>query len=434
MTKDPVPLRKLVPAIPQELETICLKALEKAADQRYDTARAMAEDLRSFLNDMPIAAKRPGTVRRVFKFARRHRAMVTAVTALVLVSLASIVSAVAVRKSRERERESTVQGLFSEAERLREAHEWSKAAATYNKVLSSDASHLMALVNLAIVRKEQYNAALPNVNVQFLTDGITLCERAIQLEPNNDRAWNTKGVLLKMSGRFDEAIEAYKRVRELKPDDPYYWANMAQVNVLQKDLDLALDNLHRASESVNPREKYSCNVLRDMALVEFMRGDSTAQSNIARAYKCDATERTLLVQARMRLISPQPDYQAARDETGAAVVTVQEREVQQFLMRYLALANLRLQRFAKARDCAEEALSLGDMPTYNKLIVALAEHRLGQLEKARQAFQESQAVWPEKLAEKGEYVPSAIKGFLWFESADELLALRSELERLLPPT
>src|SRR5262249_39717389 len=60
-------------AVPAELETIVLKAMEKTPADRYGTAREMAEDLGRFLNDEPIRAKRPTLVHRTRKWARRHR-------------------------------------------------------------------------------------------------------------------------------------------------------------------------------------------------------------------------------------------------------------------------------------------------------------------------------------------------------------------------
>ena len=53
-------LRKLDPAIPRDLETIVLKAIEKDPADRYATAGELAEDLRRFLDDRPIRARRVG--------------------------------------------------------------------------------------------------------------------------------------------------------------------------------------------------------------------------------------------------------------------------------------------------------------------------------------------------------------------------------------
>src|SRR5262249_19501057 len=56
--KEPKPPRSLNKKVPLDLETICLKALEKDPDRRYQTAGAMAEDLRRFVNRFEISARR----------------------------------------------------------------------------------------------------------------------------------------------------------------------------------------------------------------------------------------------------------------------------------------------------------------------------------------------------------------------------------------
>jgi serine/threonine protein kinase/Tfp pilus assembly protein PilF len=74
---EPLSLQKLNPAIPRELETIVLKAIEKNAHERYATATELADDLRRFLEDQPIHAKRPTIRERLRKWSRRHRSLVT---------------------------------------------------------------------------------------------------------------------------------------------------------------------------------------------------------------------------------------------------------------------------------------------------------------------------------------------------------------------
>jgi serine/threonine protein kinase/uncharacterized protein HemY len=81
---EPKPLRKWDRAIPAELETIVLKALEKAPAERYATAQAFADDLRRYRMHEPIRARRATLWQRARKFARRHQgATVTAAIALV---------------------------------------------------------------------------------------------------------------------------------------------------------------------------------------------------------------------------------------------------------------------------------------------------------------------------------------------------------------
>src|SRR5262245_23691144 len=66
--KEPVPLRKLDPTIPRDLETICLKCLEKDPDRRYASAKDLADDLRRFVNRFAIHAKRAGPLTRAKKW------------------------------------------------------------------------------------------------------------------------------------------------------------------------------------------------------------------------------------------------------------------------------------------------------------------------------------------------------------------------------
>jgi eukaryotic-like serine/threonine-protein kinase len=87
LDEDPVPPRRINPSIPRDLETIILKAMEKEPSARYRTARALADDLRRFLDDEPIRARRPTVVDRAVKWSRRHRTATIASTIALLVTL-----------------------------------------------------------------------------------------------------------------------------------------------------------------------------------------------------------------------------------------------------------------------------------------------------------------------------------------------------------
>jgi tetratricopeptide (TPR) repeat protein len=84
--EEPVAPRKLDRAVPGELETIVLKALEKSPADRYATAQDLADDLRCFLQDRPIQARRPSLRQVALKWARRRRAVVWATAAVLLLA------------------------------------------------------------------------------------------------------------------------------------------------------------------------------------------------------------------------------------------------------------------------------------------------------------------------------------------------------------
>jgi eukaryotic-like serine/threonine-protein kinase len=84
---EPRPPRRQNRATPFDLETIVLKAMAKRVEDRYATAQELADDLRRFLDQKPIRARRPAPWERAAKWARRHRAVVGSALALLLLLL-----------------------------------------------------------------------------------------------------------------------------------------------------------------------------------------------------------------------------------------------------------------------------------------------------------------------------------------------------------
>ena len=89
--KEPEPLRKSNDKVPRDLETICLKSLDKDPDRRYQTAGQMAADLRRYINRHAISARRIGPVEKTIRYLRRNPyAAAFLGLLLVTVSIASI--------------------------------------------------------------------------------------------------------------------------------------------------------------------------------------------------------------------------------------------------------------------------------------------------------------------------------------------------------
>ena len=84
---DPIAPRRLDASIPLDLETIVLKALEKEPNRRYGSARQIGEDLRRFLDQQTICARRPTLFERAAKWGRRHRAVLLPAAAVAFLSL-----------------------------------------------------------------------------------------------------------------------------------------------------------------------------------------------------------------------------------------------------------------------------------------------------------------------------------------------------------
>lgn len=87
-TQDALPPSRLQPKVPRDLETICLKCLQKEPLRRYASGQELADDLRRFLDGQPILARPVGLVERSIKWARRRPAAAALVAAgLLLVGL-----------------------------------------------------------------------------------------------------------------------------------------------------------------------------------------------------------------------------------------------------------------------------------------------------------------------------------------------------------
>src|SRR5262249_1010240 len=78
-----VPPRQLQSKTPHDLETVCLKCLQKEAARRYPSAEALADDLRRFLDEKPVRARPPSVAYRLRKFVRRNKALTAFMAALV---------------------------------------------------------------------------------------------------------------------------------------------------------------------------------------------------------------------------------------------------------------------------------------------------------------------------------------------------------------
>ncbi len=93
VSDDPVPLRRLDGSVPADLEAIVSRCLEKEPERRYESANALALDLRRFLDGEPVAARTIGPMYRFGKLVRRHRALAGAIgiaAAIVLCLVAAL--------------------------------------------------------------------------------------------------------------------------------------------------------------------------------------------------------------------------------------------------------------------------------------------------------------------------------------------------------
>src|SRR5262249_46286368 len=89
--REPEPPRKINPRLDQDLETVCLKCLQKEPARRYDSAEALAEDLERWLRGEPVLARPVGRLARLGRWCRRNPALASATLGAALATLAALV-------------------------------------------------------------------------------------------------------------------------------------------------------------------------------------------------------------------------------------------------------------------------------------------------------------------------------------------------------
>ncbi|HVX14041.1 MAG TPA: protein kinase [Pirellulales bacterium] len=134
LNDEPTQPRQINRAIPVELETIVLKALRKVPAERYTSAAEFAEDLRRFLDNRPILARRPTPIDRLRKWSRRHPSVVVAgVLLLTFCLIASLITNRLISDEQKKtsdafrmisaEQKKTADALLREEQRANEAEE-----------------------------------------------------------------------------------------------------------------------------------------------------------------------------------------------------------------------------------------------------------------------------------------------------------------------
>jgi serine/threonine-protein kinase len=262
ITEEPVPPARVNRRVPRDLETICMKCLEKEPARRYTSAGDLADDLRRLIDGRPIQARRVGLIERSVKWARRRPAAAGLIALSALTVLGLLGAGVWYTRSESAAR-AEAERLHAEArrEQRRAADNFLLARAVVEEMLTRVAREKLAhipqmervrreLLEKALhfyeefaareagddpdLRRESARALVRAGDIRALLGDTSAAEdayrpaiarlSALGNERPNDSAirqdqaaaWNNLGNLLRDLGRAGDAEEAYGRAADLR--------------------------------------------------------------------------------------------------------------------------------------------------------------------------------------------------------------------------
>jgi tetratricopeptide (TPR) repeat protein/tRNA A-37 threonylcarbamoyl transferase component Bud32 len=245
---EPVPPARLNPKVPRDLETICLKCLHKDPKRRYADAGALAEDVRRFLEERPIRARRTSALEHAWRWCRRNPAgAALALTVLILVGLSVGAALWAQRQRLERRIEAelrrgrarlAIEEALGHQEDLLQRGLWedAKVALALAEARLYDAKSDALERRLALARSELDQAMKAEAEDPGLLLRMAKAEaelgragrvepllvRATSRHPRDPYTWVQSGLVRDRLGRTDQAAADFARAIELLPLDRFF--------------------------------------------------------------------------------------------------------------------------------------------------------------------------------------------------------------------
>jgi serine/threonine-protein kinase len=340
---EPVPPSRLQATLPRDLDTICLKCLQKEIHKRYATAGALAEDLRRFLEGEPIAARPTSAWERGYKWTRRHpaSAALIAVSALALVGfgvggVAWAVQAEGLREAADLERDHAL-ALRAIADQERENAVASERVANQERARAAsnfqDARVAVDQMLLRIGRERLANEPhMDLVRRDLLEKALRFHERFLKAGNDNPevrweagQAYVAVADIQEMLGRPEKAEQAYLQATNLLqpladefPERPQYRRDLAAAHA---NLSLVLQAAGRGEESEQEFQRGQAIRTRlvevypevaihkwDLAEGHNRRGLRAQQRNDMKEAKASFTEAARLFGELVRDAADKPDY------------------------------------------------------------------------------------------------------------------------------
>jgi serine/threonine protein kinase len=257
------PPRLVDSSIDPSLESICLKSMALEPEDRYASARELAQDVERWLADEPVTARREPIPARARRWTRRHRTLVSSIVAALVVAVAGLASFAAVLSGKNGELDRQRRMAVDERNRAKKSELESQAVLDFfeNKVLATERPEgLMGGLGKEVTIRRAIDAAEPHIAATFRDQPAV--EASIR---------DTLGETYYCLGEAELAIDQFRRSHKLFRDNkgPGHPETLAAASNLAGAY-LAAGRLHDALPVVSDRlglNKPDCSI--DDALSPF---------------------------------------------------------------------------------------------------------------------------------------------------------------------
>jgi serine/threonine-protein kinase len=210
-TQEPVPPSRLQPKIPADLETICLKALQKEPSRRYSDCAALAEDLRRFVAGETILARPVGTLERYWRWCKRNQRVAvlahSVFVLLILIIVGLVVFTVQISKARDLALENEKK---EEKARKVATEQGDVALGTLRNLVSKVQESLGDVPNTGELRDEI---------LQMAMDGVEKVARSTENQPIFEaieaKALDQQASILKDRHQYEQSLERYAKACQI---------------------------------------------------------------------------------------------------------------------------------------------------------------------------------------------------------------------------
>jgi serine/threonine protein kinase/Flp pilus assembly protein TadD len=275
---EPARPRRINSSIPLDLETIVLKATAKNREERYGTAKELADDLRRFREGMPTLARRPTLAGRIAKWGRRHRKAVRASAAVAITMVVGLIVAICLIV---RAQGHTAEALKKSEDNVAKAEKYFRQARQVVDQFGIRHAEQLA----AVPGAEPLRQGLLGETLSYYQDFIKQADEDPSLRADLATTYFKMGAIREELGGARQALAAYRHAetifKQMADEQPADGRHLAEVAVCQNNIGWLLSQM---GNTVDARAAYHDAIATQERLVAEHDGDARFRSDLALTY------------------------------------------------------------------------------------------------------------------------------------------------------